>query len=329
MATSSVSAVLDGIASSSTAFNNNEAGSREALIEHSRALAAVLEIPSEFIQRTFWAEPAQSAIIRLAVDVEIFQLLQEAGNAGLTPDALAQKAGVDVILLSRLARHLVAMNLFAFHDGAFHGTRLSNDLAVENFQHTISFCYDASRPSFNTFPKYFEKTKYKSPTLGGTDAGKADWHEFYPVTERMLASFDSSLSDVLLVDVGGGRGHDVATFAAHYTSRPGRIILQDREPVIAGVVANGAELPFEAQTHNSFTPQPIKGARTYFLHSILHDWSDDDGDKILENLVPALGKGYSRENPTLAATNMDMMMLAHFAVRERMEAAWRNILVKA
>ena len=107
-------------------------------------------------------------------------------------------------------------------------------------------------------------------------AGKADWHEFYPVTERMLASFDSSLSDVLLVDVGGGSGHDVATFAAHYTSRPGRIILQGREPVIAGVVANG-ELLFEAQTHNFFTPQPIKGTRAYFLHSILHDWSDDDG----------------------------------------------------
>ena len=37
----------------------------------------------------------------------------------------------------------------------------------------------------------------------------------------------------------------------------------------------------------------------------------------------------NEEKPTLAATNMDMMMLAHFAVRERMEAAWRNILVKA
>ncbi|KAE8143758.1 putative O-methyltransferase [Aspergillus pseudotamarii] len=374
MATSSTSAILDRIASSSAAFNKNEAGSREALIEHSRALIAALEIPSEFIQRTFWAEPAQSAIIRLAVDVKLFQHLQEAGDAGLTPDALALKTGVDAVLLSRLARHLVAMNLLAFHDGAFHGTRLSNDLAAENFQHSISFCYDASRPSFNAFPKYFEKTEYKSPTLGGTDgpfqeahktqlpffewlvatpphlqhfdsfmsayrAGKADWHEFYPVAERMIAGFDSSMSDVLLVDVGGGRGHDVATFASHYTSRPGRIILQDREPVIAGVVANGAELPFEAQTHNFFTPQPIKGARTYFLHSILHDWGDDDGVKILENLVPALEKGYSRvllneivvneDKPTLAATNMDMMMLAHFAVRERTEADWRNILAKA
>ena len=72
---------------------------------------------------------------------------------------------------------------------------------------------------------------------------------------------------------------------------------------------------------------------------ILHDWSDEDGVKILQNLVPALKRGYSRvlfneivvseENPTLAATSMDLMMLAHFAVRERTEAEWRGILEKA
>lgn len=300
--------------------------------------------------------------------------MEEAGDAGLTPAALSEKTGVDAVLLSRLARHLVAMNLLAFYNGAFHATRLSNELAAENFQHSIAFCYDAARPSFNGFPEYFKKTGYKSPTLGGTDgpfqeahktqlpffewlvatpphlqhfdsfmsayrAGKPNWYDFYPVTERMVEGFDCSASDVLLVDVGGGRGHDVATFAAQYPSRPGKIILQDREPVIASVIANTSERPFEAQTHNFFTPQPVKAARAYSLHSILHDWGDDDGVRILENLVPALLKGYSRvllneivvseEKPTLAATNMDMMMLAHFAVRERTEAEWRSILAKA
>lgn len=56
MANPSVSAILDGIASVRKAFDNNEAGSREALIDNSRALIAALEIPSEFVQRTFWAE---------------------------------------------------------------------------------------------------------------------------------------------------------------------------------------------------------------------------------------------------------------------------------
>ena len=175
-------------------------------------------------------------------------------------------------------------------------------------------------------------------------AGKANWYDpgFYPVAERLIHGFDStSSSDVLLVDVGGGRGHDVSFFVSQHPTHPGRVVLQDREPVIAGVLesTDAASRPFEAQAHDFFTPQPVRGARAYSLHSILHDWSDEDGVKILQNLVPALKKGYSRvllneivvseERPTLAATNMDLMMLAHFAVRERTEKEWRDILAQA
>ncbi|CAI7567078.1 unnamed protein product [Penicillium glandicola] len=161
---------------------------------------------------------AQSAIIRLAVDVKLFQYLKDAGDAGLTPTAFSQKTQVDSIILKRLTRHLVAMNLVSFQNGMFYATKLSNGLAEENYQHSINFCYDVSRPLMNSFPGYFKKSEYNSPTLGGTDgpfqdahktnlaffewlvatpphlqlfnsfmsayrAGKPDWHEFYPVTE--------------------------------------------------------------------------------------------------------------------------------------------------
>jgi hypothetical protein len=265
------------------------------------------------------------------------------------------------------------MNLIILHDGAFFATGLSNGLAAENYQHSISFCYDVSRPSFNGFPEHFKKNGYKPPTLSGIDgpfqfahnselpffdwlvatpphldyfssfmsayrAGKPDWFDFYPVQERMIEGFDCTAGNALLVDVGGGRGHDVATFVSKYKSHPGKIILQDREPVIADMLAGGAEQGFEAQAHDFFTPQPITGARAYSLHSIMHDWGDDESVKIIENLVPALKRGYSRvlfneivvseEKPTLAATNMDMMMLAHLNVRERTEAEWISLLAK-
>ncbi|KAH8428364.1 uncharacterized protein LDX57_006065 [Aspergillus melleus] len=378
MSSPSVSAMLQDIASTGKALENNEAGAREGLIELGRALVAQLEIPSEFIQHSFWAQPAMSSIIRLAVDINLFQHLKEAGDAGFEPKLLSEKTGVDVILLQRLLRHLVTMHVIAYYNGTFQSTILSNELAKEKYQHSISFCYDASRPSFGGLPELFKKTGYKSPTLGGTDgpfqaahntqlpffewlvstpphlqhfdsfmaayrAGKADWYEpgFYPVSERLITDWDSSVSDVLLVDVGGGRGHDVAAFTSRYGSHPGRIILQDREPVIAGVLAcNSNKVQrFEVQAHDFFTPQPIQAARAYYLHSILHDWSDEDGVRILQNLIPALKPGYSRvllneivvseEKPTLAATSMDLMMLAHFAVRERTEADWRAILEKA
>ncbi|KAL4860445.1 O-methyltransferase-domain-containing protein [Aspergillus spectabilis] len=274
---SSVSTILEGLATAGKAFDKNEAGSREALIDLGRALVAQLEISSEFLQRTFWAEPAQSAIIRMAVDTKLFQHLKEAGDAGLSGPSLSEKTGIDLVLLQRLARHLVAMYLISYKDGVFLGTTLSNGLAEENYQHSISFCYDTARPSFNGFPAHFKQRDYKSPELGTLDGTPRSSRE----TDR----------------------------------------------------------PFDAQAHDFFTPQPIQHARAYSLHSILHDWRDEDGVKILQNLVPALKKKYSRvllneivvseEKPNLAATNMDLMMLAHFAVRERTEREWREILKKA
>jgi hypothetical protein len=315
-----------------------------------------------------------SAHCKIAVDVKLFQHLKDAGEAGISTADLAQKTGVESTLLQRIMRHLTAMKIVSFSNGRFLGTELSHGLAAENYQKSIDFCYDVARPSFNRFPDFFKKTDYKVPTsptegpfqaahgtelpffpwLGVTPphldefdnfmstyrAGKANWHDpgFYPVKDHLIEGFDPANNEVLLVDVGGGRGHDLQQFVTHYKAHPGKAVLQDREPVIASI-QDKDKLPFDSQVHDFFTPQPIKAARAYFLHSILHDWSDGEGIKILENLKSALKPGYSRvllneivlseEQPTIAATSMDMMMLAHLSVRERTESDWRNILQKA
>lgn len=143
---------------------------------------------------------------------------------------------------------------------------------------------------------------------------------------------------MLLVDVGGGRGHDLESFAARHASHPGKLVLQDREPVIASLVIS-KDTPFEAEAHDFFTPQPVHAARAYSFHSMLHDWGDEDSIRILNSLKSALKPGYSRdllneivlseEHPSLAATSMDMMMLAHFAVRECTGADWKAIIKQA
>jgi hypothetical protein len=51
-----VSSIVERVAAAGKAYDGNELGSREALIELGRDLVAALEIPSEFIQRSFWAE---------------------------------------------------------------------------------------------------------------------------------------------------------------------------------------------------------------------------------------------------------------------------------
>jgi hypothetical protein len=51
-----VSSILQRIAAAGKDFQGNAIGSRESLIELGRDLVAALEIPSEFLQRSFWAE---------------------------------------------------------------------------------------------------------------------------------------------------------------------------------------------------------------------------------------------------------------------------------
>lgn len=121
--------------------------------------------------------------------------------------------------------------------------------------------------------------------------------DLYPVGERLFgADYDPDYDSVLLVDVGGGRGHDLKGFREAFPEAPkGRLILQDRGALLDTVPKDFfAEYQIEAQPHDFFTPQPVQGARCYFFHHIIHDWNDDDCVKILTNIAAVMKKGYSK-----------------------------------
>lgn len=169
-------------------------------------------------------------------------------------------------------------------------------------------------------------------------AGKTSWLDpgFYPVQERLADEWNPDHSDVLLVDVGGGLGHDLRDLRERYPALPGNLVLQDRAEVLSQLSPTEH---FEAMSHDFFTPQPVKGARAYYLHSVLHDWSDDDCVNILAALKPAMTKGYSTvlinelvvpsQKAEWPVTSMDHLMLVLGAMRERTEAEWRGILKRA
>jgi len=56
MAASPITSILERIAAAGKAYEGDQVGSRESLIDLGRDLVAALEIPSEFLQRSFWAE---------------------------------------------------------------------------------------------------------------------------------------------------------------------------------------------------------------------------------------------------------------------------------
>lgn len=168
-------------------------------------------------------------------------------------------------------------------------------------------------------------------------AGKPSWVDpgFYPVAGRLIGGFNSNYSEAFLVDVGGGKGQDLHDLKEKYPQIPGKLILQDRAAVISTV----SDDIFEAIPHDFFTAQPVKDARAYYLHSILHNWSDDDCVRILQQLKPAMRPGYSRlllneivvprQGPKWPVTSMDQLMLVLAAVQERTEADLTKLLKRA
>jgi len=147
-------------------------------------------------------------------------------------------------------------------------------------------------------------------------------------------------SEVLLVDIGGNKGHDLLSFSAAFPSHPGRLVLQDQPSVLASIPPDTRAALTSARAHphghDFFTPEPIRHARAYYLHHILHDWPDDKCVDIVTNIRSAMKPGYTRllvnEHviPSIGAnweaTYLDLYMMILFGARERTEDDWKALL---
>jgi hypothetical protein len=97
------------------------------------------------------------------------------------------------------------------------------------------------------------------------------------------------------------------------------------------------------QSHDFFTPQPIKNADVYLFRFILHDWPDKYAIRILQNTVPALKNGARMivaemvQSPPGTApawkerfgTSLDMQMMAVLNSKERTQEDWEELFKKA
>lgn len=124
--------------------------------------------------------------------------------------------------------------------------------------------------------------------------GLPTWLNVVRFDEEVAAN--AKPEEVLFVDVGGGFGWQCQAVRKAHPSLAGRVILQDRADVIEkGKAAEEAtpnkELNVEAIPYDFFTEQTIKGARSYFLRGILHNWDDDKCLEILKRQAAAMTPG--------------------------------------
>lgn len=145
---------------------------------------------------------------------------------------------------------------------------------------------------------------------------------------------DASRQRVQFVDVGGGNGQVCEAVLQKWPLLRNRVILQN-----AGNLATQDQVKdcgYSFTAHNFFQPQPLYGARVYYLREVLHDWPDEHCIRILSTLRGALFEdsvilvddlilSWDRSHWTEAAN--DLLVMSALAARERTSGQWDKPIV--
>ncbi|KAL8988647.1 MAG: hypothetical protein Q9177_002309 [Variospora cf. flavescens] len=293
-----------------------------------RSIMVDLEHPGDLIDRIIHQQqPAENALIRVAVDTGLFLALTESSSP-LTAEALASKINVEVTLLERILRGLAAMHAVKETGlDEYSPTKVSKAFTSAKGASMACIFGDLLSPPWSKLPQLLKATGYRNPTdpdwtafniafntkdhmwdVMGSDpellrnfgifmatqtVGRLNFLDFYPAKEQLIDGYESELNTggVMFVDIGGARGEEALEFRRRLPGHPGRLILQDQADTLKQVpVSEGLEM----MAHDFFTPQPICGARVYYFRRIFHDWNDALSLKILQKTAAAMAPGYSK-----------------------------------
>ncbi|KAL4914334.1 S-adenosyl-L-methionine-dependent methyltransferase [Aspergillus aurantiobrunneus] len=366
--------LLSKVSSLGVAYTaKNDEDLRAEYLDAARHLVYALETPREAMIRYCWSQSTLYAAIESCVDLGVFPILSK-DDTPKTAAELAEATNADPLLLSRLLKHLGAMGVIAeAGEDTYRRNGFSTSLAMKRYSDAYPCMTGCITFGLTSLPAHLKATNYANPSDGRNTAfqdgyrtsshffeflkdhpahaeqfnnhmtayhqGRPSWMDegFFDVPS-LTQGLAFGPDDVLLVDVGGGVGHDLSEFRRKWPNLPGRLILQDLPEVIDQAKAQNqaTATAIEPMGHDFFSEQPIKGARAYYMHSVLHDWTNADCRRILSNLVPAMKPGYSKilinenvipsTNAYWETTSLDIIMMADFASQERTEKQWHELV---
>ena len=285
--------LVQGMADSCQAYLDNDDCARTSIIAQARTLISELESPNEAVTWLAWGEPTRRAAISTAIRLEIFPLL----SSPRTASEIAASCGASLSLVARLLRHLAATLVIA-ESGyeTYSSTTLSRSLCDPKHRAALIVSAELTGPVLARLPAYLASTNHRDPQGGDptpfqfaleTTSSPWEWastkpevaeafvlhmsgyHDerpswmddgFYPAAERLFDGCKTGSDEVVLVDVGGGLGHDLEELRSKCSALIGgrRLVLQDLfEQRVRAAVKLRPWL--EAIAYDFFTPQPIKG----------------------------------------------------------------------
>jgi hypothetical protein len=141
---------------------------------------------------------------------------------------------------------------------------------LRGYECPTDVCDGPFQYAFNTDLTYFEflhsdpqKVKTFNTFMTGNRSIRKHWTEWFPVRDIVFEGFSRNKSEngVLLVDMGGGQGHDLERFAETFPEANGSLVLQDLPGTISTLKPLKGSIT--AMSHDLFTPQPVKGMSLY------------------------------------------------------------------
>ena len=235
-------------------------------------------------------QPLETVVLQIGINLDLFNILTSASEP-LSASVLAAQTGAEPALLQRILRFLAAMPAIKeVGPGLFTANNLTRTLKIPGMAAGVIHNLTTLNPAWAALPSFLEKTKYRNPSdpancpfqlghntpeilfdwfpkhprnhhafmlwMTAQHEGRERWLDFFPFTEHIADGFRNEPEAVMLVDVGGGIGHDIQAIKQCYPSLPGRFILQDTPGTLKRALSVNS---MESMEYDFFTKQPIIG----------------------------------------------------------------------
>ncbi|MCJ1312956.1 hypothetical protein MMC25_006632 [Agyrium rufum] len=346
-----------------TANIPQDAGERKKLLEAAQKLTLALESTEDTIMRIAYG-PVPSTVARIGHDMKLFESLTNSDKA-LSTKELAAVCKADEVLTGRILRYLASVDMVEeTGEDSWESTKVTKVLANPGLVSGLVHNFDCHLPPWTLLPEYLREIKFQNPSnpadcafqrghhtdklpwfwigdyphlwsnfnvwMSTCREGQNLWYDIYPFEKKF--NHNLTLETPLFVDIAGGIGHQCVELKKRYPNIQGRIILEELPPVLEqSIPAEGVEkVPYDF-----FTPQPIKGARIYYMRNVIHDHPDERAVKILENVKAAMDKDsvividdiiLPNKGAHWQATELDVTMMSGLAAMERSEKQWYSLM---
>jgi hypothetical protein len=243
-----------------------------------------------------------SRMLRLVADLGVADRIPPYDNLGI--DALSAACGVQSQPLIRVLRALAAFGVFVVAgDGRIAHSARSRLLRTDtpnSMHHSARFW--AAPGSWAAWGKLDVAMAGEVPYVAAWNMSRFDYLRTHPDEARSFDAMMANFPDhrhaaiaaaydfsgtTLIADIGGGNGAALRHILSRFPTPRG--LLFDRDDVVRSVQRTDLMDGRIELVGGSFFNNVPNGADVYMLIRVLHDWSDEDCQRILRSCRTAMG----------------------------------------